>query len=100
MRIRIDPEAIVELSDGALWYDRKSFGLGDDFVAEVHEAIGRIADNPSQFGRYEGGGVVGKYQRALVKRFPYVIIFEAFSDEVVVHSISHGAQRPGYWENR
>lgn len=100
VRVRIAPEAKAEFAECALWYDKRREGLGDEFVHEVHGALRRIADNPGLFGAYEGSGTSKPYQRALVKRFPYVVIFEVTSDEIVVQSICNGARQPGYWERR
>ncbi len=59
-----------------------------------------IGANPSLYGRYEGGGVIEEYRRAILKRFPYVILFRNDPMEIVIEAVIHGSREPGCWERR
>ncbi len=37
---------------------------------------------------------------ALLKRFPYKIVYELGEDEVVVYAVAHVRRRANYWKNR
>ncbi len=39
-------------------------------------------------------------RRFLLRRFPYVIIYEIVSDEIHILAVAHTKRRPGYWKNR
>ncbi|MBI3461482.1 MAG: type II toxin-antitoxin system RelE/ParE family toxin [Planctomycetes bacterium] len=36
----------------------------------------------------------------MLPRFPYRIIYEVRSDEIVILAIAHNRRRPGYWSRR
>jgi hypothetical protein len=50
-RLIIRPEAEVDLTDAAGWYDSREPGLGLEFLLEVHSAIARALKNPESFTR-------------------------------------------------
>jgi hypothetical protein len=43
---RIDPEAVDELIESARHYEKHQTGLGDEFLAEVREAIENVLADP------------------------------------------------------
>jgi len=89
------PEAEEELVAARDWYEMQLAGLGDDFVAEVYEAIGRIAEYP------QAGAVVYRaVRRQLVHRYPHVILYISGVDRVVVLAVYHGRRSPDGWRDR
>jgi len=82
------------------WYARQREGLGDEFRLAIQDAIAMIGANPSLYGRYEGGGTVEEYRRAILKRFPYVILFRILPSEIAIEAVIHGSREPGFWERR
>jgi plasmid stabilization system protein ParE len=81
-------------------YEKEREGLGDEFRAEVMDTVRQIGRDPLQFSLYEGLSKATKARRAIVTRFPYVVIFDVRPDEILIVAVSHGHQRPGYWKNR
>jgi plasmid stabilization system protein ParE len=92
------PEALAELREGIAWYDQQSEGLGADFYDEILKTVDEICSGPSRFALYEGAVLERPVQRALAKRFPYVVTFKVVDDVVRILSVFHGHRMPGYWE--
>ena len=60
------PESKLELKETFQWYERRQEGLGDDFTAEVENALNRLLMSPMS-----PGIVFHEMRRMAVKRFPY-----------------------------
>lgn len=88
-RIRYQSVAARELAEAVQWYEAKAKGLGREFVYAVDAAIKSIKRNPlaHQKMRYD-------VRRALVRRFPYAVIYRMSSDEIIILSIMHGRRNP------
>jgi len=66
----------------------------------VDETILAIANDPLRFPIYEGKRLSRPFRRALVPRFPYIVVFEAREEEIVIVAVAHASRDPGYWEHR
>lgn len=70
LKLIINPEAEVDLSDAWRWYDEKLAGLGDRLLMSVEAIFDRICRHP------ESHAIVYRDLRmALVRRFPYAVIY-------------------------
>ncbi len=94
-RLVLRPQAEAELLDARDWYDEQRAGLGGAFATEVDVVLARIVQAPLAYPR-----VHGETRRALVRRFPYAIYFQAMSDEIVVLGVTHGRRHPRRWQSR
>lgn len=98
MRVDLHPEARAELYSSALWYEERRDGLGNDFIAAIDAAVGRIAKAPQSFPRWTGTEKASAViRKALVERFPYVIAFGDHEHYGVVLAVAHQKRRPLYW---
>jgi len=93
-------EAEAELLAATLWYEDKQEGLGADFSSKVLETIARVGKEPLRYAVYEGKILDRKLRRAMVDRFPYVVLFEIRKSEVLIVAIVHTSRRPGFWKDR
>lgn len=101
MRVRLHPEARDELRAAALWYDERRAGLGDGLVAEVTATLDRIGEAPHAFPLWPGvTGGAAPIRRGVVRRFPYVVAFEAHPGTILVLAVAHAKRRPLYWLSR
>ncbi len=89
------PEAEREIMDAAFWYDGQRSGLGDEFLDAVRAAGQRALEAP---GMYQC--VHRDMRRVLIPRFPYMLIFQERSDEVIVLGCVHGHRDPRLWQSR
>ena len=69
--------ARLELIEAQDWYEDESPGLGRQFRAEVDRVARRISSSPLQFPL-----VLGATRRALLRRFPYALLFVVNSDAI------------------
>ena len=83
--------------DAVAWYDEQRFGLGQELLNTIRDALSTIQQNPAI-----GSPVAErlKSRRLLVRRFPYSIVYLVEANQVLVLAIAHHAQRPGYWKDR
>jgi toxin ParE1/3/4 len=93
--IRFLPEAKDEFDAATDWYEQRRAGLGVDFVARVREVLDRIAANPALHAT-----VYQDVRKAVVRQFPYVVLYREDQGEVVVISVFASARDPSIWQSR
>ena len=89
------PEAEEELADATRFFESRVGGRCAAFADAVEHAITLIREYPelgTPFGRSR--------RRALVRGFPYAVIYEHGSDGILVAAVAHVRRRPGYWQTR
>jgi len=93
----IEADARDELLAAASWYDDQRDGLGADFLDAVDEVLARIAAAPRSFpsDRFDD-----RARRALLSRFPYVVVFVVTENDVRVVAVVHAKRLPHYWTRR
>jgi toxin ParE1/3/4 len=94
-KIVIGPEAEAEITQSQDWYDQRSPGLGADFVAAIRSVLAAIAANPFQYQI-----VWDHYRRAVLHRFPHLVIYVVSDDVVRVIACVHGQRAPEIWQQR
>lgn len=95
VEVRLRPEAEQDVTEAALWYEANEPGLGGEFLDQVQGALTAIAEHP---GAYPA--VHNSVRRALVKRFPFGVFYEADDEGVAVIAILHGSRHPRSWTGR
>jgi plasmid stabilization system protein ParE len=100
MSLSFSAGAERDLADAMDWYNNQRPGLGGDLLEAVRPLLASIANQPFQFPRYDSGST-RHFRYALVRRFPYRIVFEVRPDEsLVVLAVAHTSRHPDYWTNR
>jgi len=88
--------ARAELIDAQDWYENEAPGLGRYFRAAIDAVIQRMSANPRQFPVIYKG-----IRRALLRRFPYALMFVVEADETLtVIACFHGSRDPAHWQKR
>lgn len=95
MNLTVDPEGSIELRGAATWYEGERAGLGDHFLDAIAVTVKRIAEGAHTFPALPSG-----LRRALVARFPYMIVFIAEPERVHIVAFAHAKRRPDYWAKR
>ncbi len=95
MKARLTTEADQDAQQAIDWYDERDNELGDDFLRKINDCITSIEENPQQFPV-----VHRQMRRALVRRFPYEILFEIVNQEIIIYAIYHCAGDPEIWKRR
>lgn len=83
------PEADQEIADAYHWLERRSPGLGKDFLRCFDAAMATICGTPEGFAK-----VLDDFRHIKVRRFPYAIYYEFQNGIVVVYAVFHAAQNP------
>ncbi len=89
MQLRFLPEADSEFAEARVWYGVQCAGLDIEFMKRVDETLQRISDDPNRFPR-----VYRKLRRALVRKFPFAIFYEATTEEILVFAVFHSRRDP------
>lgn len=100
MKFSVLDEADAEAIDASNWYEERSSGLGYDFYSEVKSAFDAIEADPFRHPRVEFAQLDGDVRRVLLDRFPYTVIYQVFSDEILVLAVSHASRNQSFWQTR
>jgi plasmid stabilization system protein ParE len=88
-RLLVRPEAQLDITEAARWYDSRESELGTRFVNQMRDTLKQVADNPLRFP------IVGhEVRRAILQRFPYSIYFINATDLVAIIAVLHQHRRP------
>ena len=87
--------AEADVLEVALWYERRSPGLGTEFLRAVDVTLAEIARMPARYPLVHGDA-----RRAHLRRFPYGVYFVATPDLVSVVACMHARRDPRRWEER
>ncbi|MGQ0634995.1 MAG: type II toxin-antitoxin system RelE/ParE family toxin [Planctomycetaceae bacterium] len=98
--MRILAEAEAEAEAARQYLNARSLRVGSRFIIELRKTLEAIAATPTSFPRLETLPDDAPYQRALLAKFRYAVIFETISDEVVVVAVAHTSRAPDYWLGR
>ena len=95
LRLRIRPEATEELNEAWNGYKERRAGLGDELLGCVEVAFAAIQRNPQAHRRVES-----RIRQAIVRRFPYRVLFVENPDYIEVIAVFHTARDPNRWQVR
>jgi plasmid stabilization system protein ParE len=95
----VKPDARWDVIDTAADYTRQP-GLGGDFATEVEGVWRTIAAQPRLFGRVRYGKAGREIRQALVRRFPYLVVYEVRGSDVIVLAVTHVRARHRTWPGR
>jgi plasmid stabilization system protein ParE len=93
--LSLRPIASTEIQEAFRWYEQRRRGLGEKFLQTVQETLSAIEANPQQYAR-----VRGEIRRAVIRRFPYAILYLAEPDAAVVLGCFHSKRDPRRWHSR
>ncbi len=100
MELLLSASAEQDLADAMAWYDANRPGLGGEFLLAVQARLAIMAERPWQFPLFATGGP-RQFRFALVRRFPYRILFEIRSENrVIVLGLAHTSRGPRSWRER
>ena len=92
MIYRFTSAALTELKRACLGYDRKEAGLGIRFLAEVDQAVTRIVMAPEAWRPLSA-----RTRRCLVHRFPFGVLYQIRSREILIVSVMDLRRDPESW---
>lgn len=93
--IVVNPEAEDDLDQARTWYEEQRPGLGDDFLLCVEQVFDLIQRMPSLHAK-----VFQDLRLALVRRFPYAIVYGTDDDQITIVAVYHTRRDPRGWQRR
>lgn len=88
-------EATAEFDEAFDHYEAEFAGLGVEFAGEVQEVFDRISVTPSLHAI-----VFADVRKAVVRRFPYCILYRPHAAHVEVIAVFHTKRDPSVWQGR
>ena len=93
--VTFHPEAQAEYEVAYDWYWARSATAARRFEKELLRILGLVADSPHMFPKYDD-----EHRFAVLKRYPYSVVFRPETERVYVVAVPHAARKPGYWKRR
>ncbi|GGG43135.1 type II toxin-antitoxin system RelE/ParE family toxin [Bizionia arctica] len=87
-KLIIDPEAQEEIDEAIMWYESKQVGLGADFLNYLDGYFQTLKNRKALF-EIKRKPV---FRELPLKRFPYIIIYEEYQNQIIVYSVFHTFQ--------
>jgi plasmid stabilization system protein ParE len=85
----VQPQAESDLDQAFRWYEARCKGLGDDFLDIVSHTFASIAEQP-----FRNAVVHREARRALLRRFPYAVLYVVRDERVFVLAVLHQRRDP------
>src|SRR5215216_718382 len=95
MLIRFNAEADAELTEARHWYSHYRQDLGLEFMQCIDDVLARVVRNPHLFPI-----VYGNLRRAVVRRFPFAVLYEVNANEIQIVAVFHSRRNPEAWKSR
>ena len=95
MRLRFRPEARLDILEARAWYEDRAKGLGGEFTRSIDTTAAGILRFPHAFPQ-----VFGDVRKAVLRRFPYSLLFLIDGEDIVVLGCFHQRQDPRSWTER
>ena len=89
------PEAVREFHAAVRQYTDIDPALGTDFESKVEECLLLALSYPNMWREVQKG-----IRRALIRRFPFGIIYACDDEVFYVLAVMHLHAKPGYWKKR
>ena len=96
MNYRFHRAALAEHLDEVAFYESRLPGLGADYLAEFETVMARACATPDFYPRVGHSNL----RKAVLKRFPFDVIYRVEAAQIVILAIAHHRRRPAYWAGR
>lgn len=93
--LKIHPFAELELKETSKWYNLQRENLGKEFIFEIEKTLAQIQHNPKQFAK-----IRKDVRKAVLKRFPFAIVYSIIDDTIEIYSFFHNSRNPITWKER
>jgi toxin ParE1/3/4 len=94
-RLKIEPEAELDLLRAYLTYEAAQHGLGRRFLSRVQDVVDRIAASPEVHAV-----TYMNVRQTLVRKFPYIVCYTLEGQVVNVVAVFHTSRDPKGWQSR
>ncbi len=89
-RIQILRKAKEDMQKSFEWYNEQQDGLGERFILSTIKTMHLITSDPLHYQiRFSKN-----FRFALVKDFPFLVVFKVKGDSIVINSVFHTSKNP------
>ena len=81
--------ATEKAKDAFDWYEEQQLGLGNPFLDELRSCYEKIKTSPASYTK-----IKKNFRHILLKKFPYIVIYEIIGNDVVVYAVFHTSRNP------
>jgi toxin ParE1/3/4 len=89
------PEAKNDIAEAAHWYEEQRSGLSLEFRTALDQTFSTIEKTPELYAPIYRG-----LRRALLRRFPYGVLYLERGDDIIVAAVLHTSRNPRLWRSR
>jgi hypothetical protein len=100
MTFRIKPEARIDQSDLADWFEARRPGLGSQVAAALTDLYRTLTAQPRLYGRVNRAPRGREIRVGMPKRFSILVHYEVTATEVVILSVVHARSIRRPWRRR
>ena len=93
MKSRFLSTAELELAEALEFYEAAREGLGGEFLAEIEAAVSLIEAHPLAWT-----ALSTRTRRCRISRFPFGLLYQVRSDEILIVSVMDLRRDPKRWE--
>ncbi len=95
MKVRELTPALFDLDEALSYYGSISPFFSQALMDEINSAKPLLPEYPLAWKT-----LPGNMRGFPLHRYPYTIVYQASSDEILIVAYAHFKRRPGYWRNR
>lgn len=96
MLLSLSRNAENDIDSATGWYNSQRKGLGAEFLSAVERLLTKIHTQPLLYAAFQHSSN-RNLRYAVVRRFPYRIVFEIKEKHIIVLAIAHTSRKPDYW---
>jgi plasmid stabilization system protein ParE len=93
--IVLTEEAQQEIMDAFNYYESAQAGIGAMFINYLENTFNSISTNPNGFKK-----ISSKSRQAVVPKFPFIVIYEAIDEKIVILAVFHTSRKPKRKSNK
>ena len=92
--LRFHPQAEQEYLTALGWYRERSLIAAINFESAFEQAVERIREASQRWPIYFNNS-----RKYTLRQFPFSIVYQDFSSEIVVFAVAHRRRQPGNWRD-
>ncbi len=89
LKIVFRDKALKEMYQAFWWYEERKIALGELFLERIDAALIELKANPESFQQ-----IYKKFRHFQLKKFPFVIVYKIYDNEIVIFSLFHTKRSP------
>jgi plasmid stabilization system protein ParE len=94
-RVRFHAEAENEILQAVTWYEDRNAGLGAEFLRSLEAVVAAIQRHPLAYPVVHRSA-----RRAVMRKFPFTVIYGASGDDIQIFACVHGRRDAKRWQDR